>query len=376
ALEGLLKDSRPSGPESAIAQSIALWAIHLLRRRRYRPNTVRTWLSRISRALHTVDPILSLQDLRDPERLTAFIEAAMASSAAIESKRAMRTALRQYLRFVAAQGVQVAALRWPGQALLIPMEGRLTSLLWPGEIRAAVEMVLRDCTEGLALATAILLAGFGGLRRIEVSRLHRQDVPRDRRWTVCVRHSKTSAGRRAVALGPVLPPWAAAILERYAVWREDYGGLDPHWLLTTEGAPCDPDRLATRIIAVLRRVTGKPATFHSLRRAAATWLWVQSVLPTYGPELPPATTVHGPPPDGVRELLGDGATFGVWSLAGFLGHRSPAITLNRYLLAIDWFEAQLMRTGQDTPIPLRAAADALLVSDRRVRQLVPVRSGA
>jgi integrase len=375
-LERLLKDPQATGPDSAIARSVVRWAIHLLRRRRYRPNTVRTWLSRISRALHTVDPIPSLEDLRDPARLTAFIEAAIASSAAIESRRAMRTALRQYLRFLAAQGVQVVEIRWSARRLLIPMEGRRTSLLSPGEIRAVVEMVLRDRADGLALATAILLAGFGGLRRIEVCRLHRQDVPRDRRWTVCVRHSKTSAGRRAVALRRVLPPWAMAVLERYAAWRADYGGLDPRWLLTPEGAPWDPDRLATRIIPVIRRVSGKPATFHSLRRAAATWLWVQSVLPTYGLDLPPATRVDGPQPDGVRELLGDSATCSVWSLAGFLGHRSPAITLNRYLLAIDWFEAQVMRAGPDAPIPLRAAAGALLVTDRRARQLVPARSGA
>ena len=286
-LERLLKDPQATGPDSAIGRSVVRWAIYLLRRRRYRPNTVRTWLSRISRALHAVDPISSLEDLRDPPRLTAFIEAAIASSAAIESRRAMRTAVRQYLRFLAAQGVQVVAIRWSAQRFLIPTEGRRTALLSPGEIRAVVEMVLRDRADGLALATAILLAGFGGLRRIEVCRLHREDVPRDRRWTVCVRHSKTAAGRRAVALGPVLPPWALAVLERYAAWRTDHCGLDhPHWLLTPEGVPWDPDRLATRIIPILRRVTGKPATFHSLRRAAATWLWVQSVLPS-GLELPP-----------------------------------------------------------------------------------------
>jgi len=374
-LERLLKDRQATGPDSAIGRSVVRWAIYLLRRRRYRPNTVRTWLSRISRALHTFDPIPSLEDLRDPPRLTAFIEAAFASSAAIESRRAMRSALRQYLRFLASQGVQVVAIRWSAQRFLIPTEGRRTAILSPGEIRAVVDMVLHDRADGLALATAILLAGFGGLRRIEVCRLHREDVPRDRRWTVCVRHSKTAAGRRAVALGPVLPPWAMAVLERYAAWRTDHCGLDhPHWLLTPEGAPWDPNRLATRIIPVLRRVTGKPATVHSLRRAAATWLWVQSVLPS-GLELPPAATVDGPQPDGVRELLGDSATFGLWNLAGFLGHRSPAITVNRYLLAIDWFEAQVMRAGPDVPVPLRAAADALLVSDRRARQLVPAKSG-
>jgi len=375
-LERLLHDRQATGPDSAIGRSVVRWAIYLLRRRRYRSNTVRTWLSRISRALHIADPILSLEDLRDPPRLTAFIEAAKASSAAIESKRAMRTALRQYLRFLAAQGVHVAPIEWSARRLLIPTEARVTSLLSPAEIRTAVETVLRTSTDGLALATAIVLAGFGGLRRIEVCRLHCPDVPRDRRWTIYVRHSKTAAGRRAVALGPVLPPWAMAVLERYAAWRADRGGLDPHWLLTPESGPWDPDQLATRIIADLRRVTGKPATFHSLRRAAATWLWVQLVLPTNGRDLPPATTADGPQPDGVRELLGDSATLGVWSLAGFLGHRSPAITLNRYLLAIDWFEAQLMRAGPDAPIPLRAAADALLVSDRRARQLVPARSGA
>src|SRR5262249_48981527 len=80
-----LHDRQATGPDSSIGRSVVRWAIHLLRRRRYRSNTVRTWLSRISRALHIADPILSLEDLRDPPRLTAFIEAAMAYSAAIES---------------------------------------------------------------------------------------------------------------------------------------------------------------------------------------------------------------------------------------------------------------------------------------------------
>jgi integrase len=375
-LERSLHPPEATGPESGIAESVVRWAIHLLRRRRYRANTVRTWLSRISRALDTVDSIPSLEGLRDPERLIAFVEGAIAFSVALESRRAMRTSLRQYLGFLAAQGVQVAAIEWSARRLLIPTEGRLTSLLSPGEIRVAVEMVMRTRVDGLALATAMVLAGFGGLRRIEVCRLHTRDIPRDRRWTVSVRYSKTAAGRRAVALGPVLPPWAMAVLERYAAWRADRSGPDPHWLLTPEGAPWDPDKLATRIIAVLRHVSGKPATFHSLRRAAATWLWVRWLHQAYGLELPPAMAIDGPVPDAVRELLGADATVALWSLARFLGHRSPAITMERYLLAIDWFEAQAMRASADVQVPLRAAAAALEVSERRTRQLVLPMSGS
>jgi len=86
--------------------------------------------------------------------------------------------------------------------------------------------------------------------------------------------------------------------------------------------------------------------------------------------------IDGPVPDAVRELLGADATVALWSLARFLGHRSPAITMERYLLAIDWFEAQAMRASADVQVPLRAAAAALEVSERRTRQLVLPMSGS
>jgi integrase len=377
-LEHLL--GRPSERDRVawIDAQVAAWAVHLLRARRYRPKTVRTWLSRAGRFLDALATPLSPDDLQDGDRLATALRLGISACRSAESQKTMRTALRQLLLFLGKQGLRVARINWRSPGLLVIGQPRLTSLVTPAEIHAVAEVLLRDGqADALSLATAIVLAGFGGLRRIEMCRLRMIDVPRDRRWSVCIRRSKTAAGKRFVALGPIAPPWAMDILERYSTDRvAQQHDPESYWLLNQAGMPWNPDDLASRITAALRSVSSTRATLHSLRRAAATWLCVYWLASATDLHLPEEITAFGFRLEGVRELLGPDPTAALWSLAKFLGHRSPAVTLGHYMLALDWIETQLMHAAPTQPVPVRFAEATLQLSARRVRQLLPTSRGA
>jgi site-specific recombinase XerD len=376
-LQDLLEHPAQADPHRWIDTQVARWGVHLLRRRRYKSKTIRTWLSRSGRFLDALAPPLSSEDLQDPERLATALRRAIATSPAVESRKAMRTTLRQFLIFMANLGVRVAPVNWQHRGLRVTGPARATSLVTMADIRATAEALLHDDqSDGLALGTAVVLAGLGGLRRTEICSLTTTDVPCDTRWTIAIRVSKTAAGRRFVPLAPIVPSWAMAMLQRYAACRATQQTGVSYWLLTRAGQPWDPNDLAARITTAVRAISSTRATLHSLRRAAATWLCVSWLMSETDLHLPEEITAFGFRLDGVRELLGPDPTAALWALAKFLGHRSPTVTLGHYILALDWIETQLMRSAPTQPVPLSFAEATLQLSARRVRQLLPASRGA
>jgi len=282
----------------------------------------------------------------------------------------MRTALRQFLASAAARGYSVPRVAWGRRELAIEPGSRIVSLLSPREIREAVTRLRGQGSDGLALAVAVVLAGLGGLRRIEVCRLTWADVPRDRRWTIRVRQSKTAEGRRFVPLGRFAPAWALEVLEVYVVARGVAAPPDSSFLLTAEGTPWNPDVLGEQVTKVLRQVSGKPATFHGLRRACATWWMTRWATDILGVAPPEALDGDAPQPDGVRMVLGEDRVRVLWNLARLLGHASPSMSLERYVGNVDWIEAQLLGRAWQQRLPRRVVAGLLDVSQRWTRAIV------
>src|SRR5262249_34548707 len=144
---------------------------------------------------------------------TPVVRRALASCRALETQLATRTALRQFLTFAARQGHRTARVDWRLASLGGEKRVGPPAILMPGEIGAAVMQLHASGDDGPALAVATVLAGLGGLRRTEVCQVEVIDVPRDCRWTVGIRHSKTQAGRRWIPLGLLAPTWAFDLLE-------------------------------------------------------------------------------------------------------------------------------------------------------------------
>jgi integrase len=362
---------RAFGPRITDLNHILLsWAGDLLAQpHRYRQNTVCTFLSRVLRA-QEANPEASLEIFATSNSLLRFVQAALRAGTTLDARRTMRTALRNFLSFLRDEGYPVAPLSWNRRALIIPYSARITPLLSPSDIRAAIDLLLAPgFPDGHALAVAILLGAFGGLRLGEVCGLQLPDVSRDLRWSVHIRRAKTAWGRRVAAIGLATPPWALEVLDRYAFIREAQHSRNAEWLLTSTGTPWRPGVLGNRIGTLLKRVSHQDVSFHSLRRACATWLFLAWVAGSHGMPVPRALAMDGPSPHGVRALLGEAPEHMLWSLARFLGHASPAVTLRHYVLAVDSFEAEWFNTMSSSRLSATAAAMLLTVSSRRARQL-------
>jgi len=356
------READQTGRDSTAHLFLRWVAARLRARDRYRSNTVRTWAGQVSRALVILPPTVA--DFSEP--FSEALRAALVTCATPESRRTRRAALRDFLKFIRERGHVIAPVKWTAPGLAIGREPRGAYLLALAAIRAAAEAALQE-PEGLPLAVAIILGGFGGLRRAEVCALKMADVPGDTRWTVRIERTKTSWGRRFVALGPVVPAWARELLDRYWTQRRS-GGDGAPWLLAPGWHGWHPDDLGFRVRFVLRRVTGARVSFHSLRRAAATWLLVGWAISEGLMDAPPEPSPV--PPEGARLLLGDDPGRVLWSLARFLGHGSPAVTLARYVLGLDRIEAELVARVGDPTLSSRVVGALLRVSDRRARDLV------
>jgi integrase len=262
-------------------------------------------------------------------------------------------------------------VNWHDPSLRIVWAGRVATLLTPADLHAVVLTLLAQPPDGLALAVAVILGGFGGLRRHEVCALELWDVLPDRRMTLWIRRSKTRMGRRVVPLGLLTPPWAREVLDAYAAQREGRAPADSAWLVSPAGHGWEPDQLGERVARVLRQVTKKRATFHALRRACATWLVVGSAKAFTDGSGPLTLDPDGPPPDGIHCVLGHDLARVLWGLARLLGHASPAVTVERYILGLDSVEALQGRSAWVVTIPRALARDVLRVGERRARQLLP-----
>lgn len=369
-LTRLLEDGHWLADVPAIGRAFSEWAAALLRARRIRPNTVRTWLGRIGHAVDSGVLTDALFEAATSTEVIAIVRGVLASSDATESRRSMRTALRQFLASAAARGHSVPRVAWGRPELAIEPGDRIVSLLSPRETREAANRLRGKGSDGLALAVAVVLAGHGGLRRIEVCRLTWADVPRDRRWTIRVRQSKTAAGRRFVPLGCLAPAWALEVLEAYVFTRRAAAAPDSPFLLTAEETPWNPDLLGERVGKVLRQVSGKPATFHGLRRACATWWMTRWATDILGVAPPEALDGDAPQPDGVRTVLGEDRVRVLWNLARLLGHASPSMSVERYVGNVDWIEAQLLGMAWQERLPRRVAAGLLDISQRWTRAIL------
>jgi hypothetical protein len=83
--------------------------------------------------------------------------------------------------------------------------------------------------------------------------------------------------------------------------------------------------------------------------------------------LHPELCADVPLPVGILATLGTDPVLALWSLARLLGHVAPAVTVERYVLAMDWISAQVFSRGAETPVTTRSAAQLLFVTERRAR---------
>jgi integrase len=371
-VEQLIGDSSWGATAGIIGLLFCQWTIALLKGPR-RQNTIRAYLGRVGRAVDAGTMTDAVVSSESGEEATASVHSSINLYGTEESRRSALRVFRAFLGFASSRGYPVGQhVKWRRLARNIEGTTGAAPLLTPAEIRAAAVTLRGRGPDGLGLAVAVVLGGCGGLRRAEICDLSLDDVQAKSPWVIHVRRTKTRAGVRRVPLGAVSPAWALEILEAYEAHRATLRTKSHNWLLRRTGTAWDPDAVGERVSRVLWEVSEKPATFHSLRRACATWwlvCWISHDR-QWGPH--PQLGADGPPTAGVLAVLGKDSALALWSLARILGHVVPAVTVERYILDIDWVEAQVFSVGARAPIPRRMAAEFLAVTERRARDLVSV----
>jgi integrase len=374
-LDGLLADPTWAAEAGLMGRLFGQWALVLLKGP-CRQNTVRAYLSRVGRGVDAgllSDVLFASTASQDAATNVGRIVALYRTR---ESQRSALRVLRAFLAFAEAQGYPIARqVKWGRLARHVDGDTRAATLLRPSELRATADALRALAPDGLALAASVVLGGCAGLRRTEACNLAVGDIQRESDWVVRVRRSKTQAGARFVPLGVLAPRWAMDILRAYDAHRATRPTAGGTWLLTAAGTAWSADPLGERVSRMLTKL-GTSATFHSLRRACATWWLVRWISLDRNWVLPTAMDADGPPAAGVVAILGRDANLVLWSLARLLGHVEPAVTIERYVLALHWIETQVLSDAADATVSLRMAATVLGVTERRARALVTPDAGA
>jgi integrase len=339
---------------------ITAWAIHLLGTPRVRGNTIRTWLSGLYRDLrdHLTVSVLGL----DQDELAEVVLELVFSQRHAESQRAMKGRLRQFLFFLRARHGG-PALNWRDPHLAVAPASTALSLVTPDEAEEALRRLQTDWpTEAAALTLAMILAFWCGLRRHEVCALAVESILPGPWGSIRIERSKTRAGRRTVpgALLTPAPLWAQVDDYRRGRLADTGPGRAP-LLVTPRGQAWTPDDLGRRVATLLRAVTGRAVSMHSLRHgfASVTLLrWGVAQGRASWPDAWGHAAVAPPSLAGVRLALGEDDTLVLHRLSRICGHAAPGVTVAHYLVMDVVREAW---RADSAPVRLRSAVAADLL---------------
>lgn len=214
--------------------------------------------------------------------------------------------------------------------------------------------------ESLVLIT--LIAGRAGLRLSELIKLRVQDIDDHPDLWLRIRNTplddgKSDSARRNIPLGGLLSANEAARLQQYVEQMHRRHGKIPHALLFPSEAgvkiPLNPQAITAPVIQLLRACSQQPWVFHHLRHSALCRLQ----LALHHDEL----DLHDAPDELWRNLLpwdrdhcrsiiqnvtGNHAARLYWALAQFAGHQGPDTTLKSYLHLCDWVSARCLHQAQ------------------------------
>lgn len=381
ALEDLLPTLGIALQPPATVALITEWVIALLRTRRLKPCTVRTWCTGLytSLAAYADSSILELPR----EDLTELVTDLMDSQNTPDSQSVMKQRLRHFFDFLTAR-YGLPRLNWRSASFTVGRGARPIALVTLAEAERALPLLRqRWPDEADALIVALILATWVGLRREEICALNVDDLLGGLWGTLKIPRVKTSTSRRLSPCALLTPAMIWQNVEAYHRQRLTRVGRGRAPLLcTAQGNRWDAEDLGKRLAEVLQAVTGHRVSMHGLRRGCATFTllrWAIALGRAHWPTQPgtwSALAVAQENLRGVREALGTDATLVLHRLARLLGHASPGVTVAHYLAADVLQDAWIVA---DDPLKLKPdiAADLLQCSRQALyKRLSPTERGA
>lgn len=385
AVAEALEDIRPTLgialQPPATAALIAEWVVALLRTRRLKPHTIRTWCTGLytSLAAYADSSILELTQ----EDLTELVTDLIDSQNTPDSQSVMKQRLRHFFDFLTIR-YGLPRLNWRSAGLTVGHGARPIALVTLAEAERALPLLReRWPDEADALTVALILATWVGLRREEICALNVDDLLGGLWGTLRIPKVKTPKSRRLIPGALLTPAMIWQGVEAYGRRRLTHAGWRRAPLLcTAQGNRLDAEDLGTRLAEVLQAVTRRQVSMHGLRRGCATLTLLRWAVALGRAQWPAdqgtwsALAVSRESLDGVLEALGTDATLVLHRLARLLGHAGPSVTVAHYIAADVLHEAW---TAEDEAPKLRPeiAADLLQCSRQALyKRLQPAERGS
>lgn len=354
---------RPPATEALVTE----WVIMLLRTRRLRPHTVRTWCAGLYAGLaeYAGGSILAATQ----EELSELITELMSSQHTPDSQAVMKQRLRHFYDFLTTR-YGLPHLNWRSAGLTVGRGARPIALVTLAEAEQALPLLRQHWPEEAdALAVALILGMWVGLRREEICALDVDDLLGGIWGSLKIRRGKSPKARRLSPSALLTPAIIREVVEAYGQSRRAHSGSRRAPLLcTAQGKRWDPDELGKRLAEVLQSATGRRVSMHSLRRGCATFTllrWAVALGRARWPAQPGTWNERAISHEclrGVLEALGTDATLVLHRLARLLGHAGPGVTVAHYVAADVLQEAWI---AEDEVLELRPAIAADLLQCSR-----------
>lgn len=282
-LQDLRHEANDLAPPTSAIHLALDWAAHTVKQKHWASSTYCAYLSRVFTG-GLLNDCPEARDLSnwDSEDHEELLEALYYETENPSTRESLLTAIRSVYAFAATHGyaddVQLDGIigEWNGGTTRHELIG-----LW--EFDRLIEELLSDASRDSAtLAVAALLGYWGGLRAIEVVRLHLSDIFWDgENLYVHIYKSKTPSSRRRVPLSMLAPKAVCEqigtfVSQRRAEFPED-AILDSIAMFGPTGSRPGYSRkvLIDALIPRLKNAFGEKTVFHTLRHCFASWLMVR-----------------------------------------------------------------------------------------------------
>lgn len=355
------------------------WICALLRERRIKPKTIKTYSSMMFEVLTEIAGENRILDFEDEGDFEGLCEEMIFHYESRASARVMKNRLLSFQKFLQKAGYKVPQIDLSRSAYWFPESTEERHIVGFRHFNLLLDRISRLKNYVSTYRIFAILCFFCGLRRNEAARLAMKDVSLGKEISLFIRKSKTAHGRRNIPLSYLVPENYIDEIKDYYQSRKDAGAGPDDALLAEPGVSgfLDAGNVAAAISRMLKDITGKDLSCHDLRHSCASWLFIRWCVLVFGADAFKSNPEFEAEPFsdyelgklaflflGCRHRTYDNLTFApvVPAISRILGHAGPVITVNTYLHTVEFLQKIIRDRAEEKRTFSRAEAVNLLQS--------------